>query len=114
MSLLSNDFPISTVPNEQLVLFLICEELKSRRFFDTMQELGLDNSHYQPHLDDAILTCLGFCDDSNETFDFYYAVMEKYARKIDSDRQPIKTQALLAYQNLVEEKNRRDRFETGL
>jgi DNA-binding transcriptional regulator PaaX len=37
------------------IVFLIGEELKSRRFFSTLQKMGLDDSYYQPHLDEAIL-----------------------------------------------------------
>lgn len=108
MALPVNDFYIGTIPTEKFILLLICEELKSRKFFDTLKLLGLDNSDYQPNLDDVILNCIGLCDDSNATLDFYYALIEKHASEIEASRESIETQALLVYQNLTEEKKRMD------
>ena len=86
---------------ENHVLFLIGEELKSRKFFNTLQDLGLDDSWYQPHLDEAILTCLGLNDNTNETFDFYYAVMNEHAALIDKSPASVEEQARVVYVKLV-------------
>lgn len=108
MAIPDNTLSAQTLSNEQLVLLLIGEELKSRKFFNTLQELGLDNSQYQPNLDDAILSCIGLSDNSNETLDFYYATMEKHASRIEGNRQSIETEAVKVYQVLMEEKNRKN------
>lgn len=44
-------------------------------FFNTLQQLGLHDSYYQPHLDEVILECLGLNDGTNDTFDFYCAII---------------------------------------
>ena len=88
--------PITIHPEtdaESFVLTLISEELKSRRFFGTLQRLGLDDSYFQPHLDAAILSCLGIIDESNPTFDFYFAVMNEHAEKIGVKEESIREEA---------------------
>ncbi|NBW38953.1 MAG: hypothetical protein EBR30_28840 [Cytophagia bacterium] len=86
---------------ENHVLFLIGEELKSRKFFSTLQDLGLDDSWYQPHLDEAILTCLDLNDNTNEIFDYYYAIMNEHAALIDKSPASIEEQARVVYVKLV-------------
>ncbi|MCZ8214977.1 MAG: hypothetical protein O9262_02005 [Cyclobacteriaceae bacterium] len=86
---------------ENHVLFLIGEELKSRKFFSTLQDLGLDDSWCQPHLDEAILTCLDLNDNTNEIFDYYYAIMNEHAALIDKSPASIEEQARVVYVKLV-------------
>ena len=71
---------IDLPPKVQLTLFLIGEELKSRKFFNALRTVGLDHSYYQPHLDEAILTSVGLDDDSDEVFELYYTEVEKRCR----------------------------------
>lgn len=87
---------------ESFLLSLISEELKSRKFFNTLLELGLDNSYYQPHLDEAILSCLGITDESNATLDFYFTVMNEHAEKIGVKEESVVEQAKVVYSKLVE------------
>jgi hypothetical protein len=82
------------------IIFLIGEELKSRRFFNTLQEMGLDDSHFQPHLDEAIMACLGL-DDSNATLDFYFTVMSEHASKIGIKSESVTGEAKRVYEKLV-------------
>lgn len=91
----------------ELTLFLIREELKSRKFFSGLQELGLDDCYYQPHLDELIMANVGLDDDQDKTFDFYYNIMEKYSKEIEPDRDSITEQAFNAYMELVCEQKRR-------
>lgn len=86
---------------EELVLCLIKEELKGRKFFDTLQHLGLDDSWCQPRLDDLILTCLGLNDNTDETFDYYYTVMNEHAALIDEDSESVEKQSKEAYSKLI-------------
>lgn len=85
---------------ERFLLMLIGEELKSIRFFSTLMDLGLDHSHYQPHLDEAILTGLGITDESNETYDFYFAVMNEHAASIGPKGEHVAKQAKVVYEKL--------------
>lgn len=94
-------YPIVKLPSKaQITLYLIKEELKSRKFFRTLQEMGLDDCYYQPHLDTLILRSLDLDDDSDKTFDSYYEIIERRSKKIDADNDSIMKQALKAYMEL--------------
>ena len=60
----------------QLTLYLITEELKTRKFFNGLLDLGLDNCPYQPNLDKLIMAYIGLPDDVDDAFDFYYDVID--------------------------------------
>ena len=91
--------------NEPMLLLLIAEELKSRKFFNTLQQLGLDDSYYQPHLDEAIMQSLGLGND-NATLDFYFSVMETHAQQLDKERESVEREARVVYTTLVEKKKK--------
>jgi len=97
---------ISLPLSAKLTLFLIKEELKTRKFFNSLRQLGLSDSPYQPNLDELIMTNIGF-DNSNESFEFYYEVIEKYSKKIESDEDSIIELALNVYIDLIIEYRRR-------
>lgn len=84
-----------------LLLHLIREELKSRKFFSGLQKLGLDYCYYQPQLDKPILAALGFEEPSDEVYRFYFKLIEKRSRKIREDEESITRQAEKVYRELV-------------
>lgn len=84
----------------QLALFLIAEELKSRKLFLVLSKVGLDYSFYQPHLDTAILSCIGLDHNSHEVFDSYDVLLDKYADKVKDDPKSLMKQALKVYGEL--------------
>lgn len=92
--------------NAASTLFLIKEELKSRKFFNTLRDLGLDDSHFQPSLDELIMTNLGLNDDQDRTFDFYYKIMEKYSEIIEPSLESIDAHARNAYFELTKKRKR--------
>lgn len=104
----SNPHLILLPRKTQLALFLIREELKSRKFFKILRKVGLDYTYYQPHLDRAILRSIGLDDESDEVFDLYFRVVEKRCTKIKTDDQSVMKQALKVYHRLVCEKERAD------
>jgi hypothetical protein len=91
-----------------LILYLIREELKSRKFFSGLQRLGLDYCFYQPHLDKPILAAVGFDDPSEEVYKFYFKVIEKRSRKIREDEESITMQARKVWKTLVHLSDRRN------
>jgi len=94
-------YPLVKLPSDiQVTLCLIKEELKSRKFFNALQEMGLDDCYFQPHLDELILRSLDMDDDSDKTFDAYYEIIERRSKKIDADKDSIMKQALKAYMDL--------------
>ena len=81
-----NPFPLVKLPEDvQFSLYLIKEELKSRKLFHVLHLVGLDDCSFQPHLDSLILRSVGMDDDSDETFTLYDGIVEKRSKKIDSD-----------------------------
>lgn len=90
----------TALESERLIIALISEELKSRRFFNTLQDLGLDDSWCQPHLDDIILSCFGLKEVNDETFDFCYDLIDTHAQKIDQSTTSVQKQARVVYAKL--------------
>ena len=88
-------YPLVKLPAEvQYSLYLIREELKCRKLFRALQNVGLDGSYFQPHLDTLILRSLNMDEDSDEVFDAYYEIMERRSKKINADNDVIMKQAL--------------------
>jgi len=110
----NNSYPIVRVPLKmQMSIYLIKEELKSRKFFRTLQEMGLDDCYFQPHLDTLILRSLDLDDDSDKTFDAYYEIIEHRSKKIDADDESIMKQALKVYMELKRLKKKVQGKEQG-
>lgn len=84
-----------------LVLFLIGEELKSCRLARGLDQAGFDYSPFQPHLDSAIMAALGLTDERDETYAFYFSVMEEHAEKIDQHSETIAREAMNVYRILL-------------
>lgn len=98
-------YPLVKLPSDiQVALSLIKEELKSRKFFRTLQDMGLDDCYFQPHLDTLILNSLGM--DEETGFDAYYEIMERRSQKIDAGDESIVAQALEAYNELLDQKRK--------
>lgn len=94
--------PFVEMPSEiQDILYLIKEELKSRKFFNALQTVGLDGSYFQPHLDTFILKSLDMDDDTDETFDTYYKIIERRSEIIEANDYSITKQALEVYNELL-------------
>lgn len=99
--------PIVRIPdNIQLSIYLIKEELKSRKLFHALHEVGLDDCYFQPHLDVLIMESLGLCDGTDETFSMYEEIMDRRSKKIEADHDSIMKQALKVYHELLNEKEK--------
>ena len=86
---------------KDLSLYLIREELKIRKFFNTLREIGIEDCYYQPDLGTLILKSLGIDDGKDETFYHYSDLMDQHAKKITADARSIKKQAMKVYKALV-------------
>lgn len=100
---MENKTHISITERSDLTLYLIREELKSRKFFSGLQRLGLDYCFYQPCLDKPILAAAGFDKPSDEVYQFYFKLIEKRSRKIREDEELITKQAKKVYERLMAE-----------
>ena len=100
-------FPLVKLPSQtQMSLYLIKEELKSRKLFHALHEVGLDDCYFQPHLDSLILRSVGLDDHTDDTFTIYDTILDKRSKKIEADYDSITKQTLKAYHELLNEKKR--------
>jgi hypothetical protein len=103
MKHIHNPFPLVKLPADiQITLHLIREELKSRKFFHILQEAGLDDCYFQPHLDSIILNSIDMDDGTDETFSLYDDIIERRSKKIDASNDSIMKQALKVYTELMD------------
>jgi hypothetical protein len=104
----NSQFPFVKLPASlDLTLFLIREELKSQKFFNGIQQLGISDCYYQPHLGKAILAQLNMDDGSDEIYEFYYKLIDKRSKKISADYKSLMKQTMKVYVKLTGEKERR-------
>lgn len=98
-------FPLVKIPHGiQVSLYLIREELKSRKLFHALQEAGIDDCYFQPHLDTLILEHAGLDADSDVIFNRYNEIMDYRSRKIGRDPDTLTKQALKVYTELKQVK----------
>ena len=99
--------PLVKLPSDvQFSLCLIKEELKSRKLFHALQQAGLDDCQFQPHLDSLILRSMGMDDGTDETFIIYDDIIERRIKKIDGDNDSIMKQVLKVYVELMNVKKK--------
>lgn len=95
-------YPLIKLPSDvEFSIYLIREELKSRRLFHVFHKIGFDECYFQPNLDTLILAILGLNNISDETFGAYCTIMDKRSKKIEDNSESITKQALRAYHELV-------------
>lgn len=90
--------------NATLALTLIGEELKSRKFFNALHELGFEYSFFQPHLDRPILQSIGLDPGNEDIFDFYSDLMDKHSKLISAEAKSVNAQAEEVYATLLRKK----------
>lgn len=103
MKLRNSPYPLIKLPSSiQATLYLIKEELKSRKLFQALHQVGLDDCYFQPHLDSLILKSIGLDNHTDETFVKYDDIVERRSKKIEADYESIMKQALKVYIELLE------------
>lgn len=93
----------SPIPENDQTLFLISEELKSRKIFYAFSKIGL-HCGYLPCLDELILKNIGLDSNNDDALDAYHKILDKRSKKIKPDPDSIAKQAAKAYQELKQEK----------
>ena len=112
MKLKQLQYPLVKLPAQKdLLLYLIKEELKSRRFFNGLREIGLDDCYFQPDFSSIVLAYTGFTDEENATYDFYFNLLEKYSVMIEAADESVIKHAFNVYIDLLAERKRRDEHE---
>lgn len=82
-------------------LFLIREQLKSRRFFNALRSLGLTEAGGEVHLESMILFIMNLDDGSDSISNFIEAVIDKYSQDLENDTESIDKAAVEVYCELL-------------
>lgn len=91
--------------NHDLLLFLIQKELQGTKLTLELERIGFDHSLYAPDLGDVILSLAGFESRGDELWNWYYDLVDKYAKKVElSDRESAREQAFEMYLKIREGK----------
>jgi hypothetical protein len=108
-------FPLAKVPKKtDMALFLIKEELKSRKLFHALHIAGLDDCYFQPHLDSLITRTIGLYDGKDETFNAYDEIMTRRSKKIEGDNDSVMKHAMKAYIEILALKKKIESIEKSL
>lgn len=82
---------------EKVIIYLIREELKSRKFFEGLREIGLDDAFYQTDLLELIMAGLGLMPDSTEQYAFCYNLISKHSLRVVEDADELLDEAKRVY-----------------
>jgi hypothetical protein len=82
-------------------LFLIREQLKSRRFFNALRSLGLGDSNGEVHLEALILYAMNLDNGSDEVMNFIEGMMDRYSQELSHDVESIDKAAVEVYCELL-------------
>ncbi len=86
--------------DQVIVTHLIQEELKSRKFFNTLRTVGLDDAFYQTDLCNLILAHFELDAEANAVLDFYYQLFEKHSAHVEANRSSLEQLAEAVYREL--------------
>jgi hypothetical protein len=81
---------VKSPTQKELILQLLKQELKSYRFFNGLREVGLDDSFYHSDFSSLVLT-----------YDFYFALLEKYSAYFQPSEEVVMKLALSVYLKLM-------------
>jgi hypothetical protein len=96
-----NNTLVKSPTQKELILQLLKQELKSYRFFNGLRAVGLDDSFYHSDFSSLVLTYIGFDDEENTTYDFYFALFEKYSAYFQPGEEVVMKLALSVYLKLM-------------
>lgn len=66
----------NSISTEELLQFLIREELKNRKFFAGLRALGLEGNDLESNLGVLIVRCAGLHAESDAVLDHYYQLLD--------------------------------------
>jgi len=94
-------------PSEiEFTIYLIKEDLRSSKFFNTLASVGFEDNPYRSDFSTMVLASIGFEDRSDALYELYYNLLNKYAKKVESDNKKIIKVAFNLYVDLIIEKRK--------
>lgn len=82
-------------------LFLIREQLKSRRFFNALRSLGLSDTSGEVHLEALIVYTMRLDNGSDEIMTFVTDLLDKHSQDLTNEPESIDKSALEVYCELL-------------
>lgn len=82
-------------------LFLIREQLKSRRFFNALRSLGLTDDSGEVHLEGMILYIMNMDDGSDDIANFISDLLDQHSKELNDDAESIDKSAVEVYCELL-------------
>lgn len=89
------------ITKKQETIYLIEQQLKTRRFYDDLDDIGLGHYDFEPNVDHLILKNLSLDDGLDKTYKYYARIIDKHSKLLKPDRWQIRKQALRTYEKLV-------------
>lgn len=107
---LPQNLPLIKFPKKvELIIFLIKEELKNRKFSNGLDAVGFDTSMTCSDLSPLVLGLMGFDPRTDELYSWYYEMLETNLEEIDlSDMTMLFEKAFEVYVELVIEKRKQE------
>jgi len=90
---------MNTIPTDVL-LFIIREELRNRSFFNTLLQVGIEDSWYRSDFSPLIMRFTGLEINFENDFKYYDAIMDKYSEAIEPGDRSLEEAAVAALQEL--------------
>jgi hypothetical protein len=88
----------------EVALFLIKEDLKSNRLLNSLSNIGFDESNHKSSFGTMVLAILGFEQQPDELYEFYYRMLDHYSEKVGDDNKKLVKAAFNLYVDLIIEK----------
>lgn len=89
---------------QQITIYLIEQQLKTRRFFDDLESIGLGPYDFEPNLDHLILKNVGLDDVTDSTYALYAKLIDKHSQQLRPGFGAIQKQAEKMYNELLASK----------
>ena len=87
--------------HKQVTIYLIEQQLKSKRFFDDLESIGLGPYDFEPNLDHLILKNVELDDGTDKTYMRYSKVLDKHSEQLKPEFRAIQRQAVKMYNELM-------------
>lgn len=87
--------------HEQVTIYLIEQQLKTHRFFDDLESIGLGSYDFEPNLDHLILKNMELDDGTDRTYTLYPRILDKHSKQLKPQYKAIKRQAVKMYKELI-------------
>ena len=97
--------------SEKVIIQLVREELKSRKFFEALRDLGLDDAFYQTDLIDIIMASLGLSSERHYTF--CADLLRKHSARVLQNHDELLEEAQRVYA-MLQEYARRESCQSDL